>query len=272
MNMALRESKMARRIILWTSLRCVSSAFERSIRTVNNCQVFHEPFCMPYYFGPERQSMRFASLPIDPEATYEAILNKLLADYPSKEFVFSKDMAYHIEGKFDDVFSGGLDQFTHTFLIRRPELSVYSLYKKSNELSNSYGHFDPKEAGFQELYDLYGYVKNKMGYSPVVVDADDLLNDPDGMMKAYCTAIGIQYEENMTTWEPGLVPDWSESPWAMEWYAEVMQSSGFTQRNKTAAPTLQDLPDVVSKCILECQPLYEALYPVRLLSSNTTFE
>ena len=108
-----------------------------------------------------------------------------------------------------------------------------------------------------------------MGYSPVVVDADDLLADPDGMMKAYCTATGIQYEENMTTWEPGPVPDWLEFPMDMEWRAEVMQSNGFIQRNKTAAPLPRDLPDVVSECIFECQLLYEALYPARLLSSNT---
>lgn len=260
---------MARRVILWTSPRCVSGAFERSIITLNNCQVFHEPFCAPFYFGPERQSMRFSSVPIDPKATYKAIVDKLLADYPSKELVFTKEMALHVEGKFDDIFSGGLHQFMHTFLIRRPELSVYSLYKKTNELASSFGDFDPKEAGFQQLYDLYCYVKNKMGYSPVVVDADDLLADPDGMMKAYCTTTGIQYEENMTTWEPGLVPDWLDFPMDMEWRAEVMQSKGFIQRNKTAAPLPRDLPDVVSECILECQPLYEALYPARLLSSNT---
>ena len=259
---------MVRRVMLWTAPRCVSCAFERSIRTLNNCKVFSEPFNDPYYFGPERWTMQFASLPIDPKATYEATLQMLLAHYPSKELVFSKDMAYSIESRVSDLFSQGLDKFTHTFLIRRPEKSVYSLYKKSNELSNSYGDFDPKEAGFQQLYDLYDYVKNKMGYSPVVVDADDLLADPDGMMKAYCTATGIQYEENMTTWEPGPVPDWSEFPMDMEWRAEVMQSSGFIRRNKTAAPTLpQDLPDVVSKCIMECQPLYEALYSVRLLPS-----
>ena len=259
---------MVRRVVLWTAPRCVSCAFERSIRTLNNSKVFSEPFSNPYYFGPEKQIVRFASLPVDPDATYEATVKMLLAHYPGKELVFSKDMAYTIEGRFSDVFSRGLDNFTHTFLIRRPERSVYSLYKKSTKLSNSYGDFDPKEAGFHELYDLYGYVRSKMGYTPVVVDADDLLDDPEGMMKAYCTAIGIQYEENMTTWEPGPVPDWSESPWAMEWYSEVMQSSGFIRRSKIAAPTLpQDIPNVVSKCILECQPLYEALHCVRLLPS-----
>ena len=254
--------------MLWTAPRCVSSAFERSIRTLNNCKVFSEPFSNPYYFGPERQTMRFASLPIHPNATYEATVKMLLAHYPGKDVVFSKDMAYSIENRVSDVFSGGLDNFTHTFLIRKPEKSVHSLYKKSTKLSNSYGDFDPKEAGFQQLYYLYSYVKSKMGYSPVIVDADDLLDDPEGMMKAYCTAIGIQYEENMITWEPGPVPDWSESPWAMEWYSEVMQSSGFIRRSKIAAPTLpQDIPNVVSKCILECQPLYEALHSVRLLPS-----
>ena len=262
------ETTMVRRVMLWTAPRCVSSAFERSIRTLNNSKVFNEPLSNPYYFGPERRTMRFASLPIDPNATYEATLQMLLAHYPSKELVFSKDLAYSIKGMFNDVFSRGLDKFTHTFLIRRPERSIYSLYRKSTEMSNSYGDFDPNEAGFQELYDLYDYVKNKMGYSPVVVDADDLLNDPDRMMNAYCTAIGIQYEESMTTWEPGPVPDWSESTWAMEWYAEVLQSSGFIRRNKTAAPAVpKDLPDVVTKCILENQPPYEALYSVRLLPS-----
>ena len=81
---------MVRRVVLWTAPRCVSCAFERSIRTLNNSKVFSEPFSNPYYFGPEKQMMRFASLPVDPDATYEATVKMLLAHYPGKDVVFPK--------------------------------------------------------------------------------------------------------------------------------------------------------------------------------------
>ena len=114
---------MVRRVMLWTAPRCVSSAFERSIRTPNNCKVFSEPFSNPYYFGPERRTMRFASLPVDPNATYEATLQMLLVHY-CKELVFSKDIAYSIESRLSDLFSRGLEKFTHTFFVITRHIAV----------------------------------------------------------------------------------------------------------------------------------------------------
>ena len=257
---------MVKHVILWSVPRCVSTAFERSIRTMKNCQVLHEPFSSPYYFGPERQSSRFASTPIDAKATYDGTADILQAHYPGKKLVFAKDMAYYIDGKFEELFRRGLDRFTHTFIIRRPERAVYSLFKTGEGSGDEWVGFDPKEAGFREMHNLYTFVQEKLGYAPVVVDADDLLADPEGMMKAYCSAVGIPYEENMTKWEPGPISDWEGRGWGMDWYEQLLQSSGIIRRTKKSTVDLpQDLPREVSQCIAESKPFYEALYSVRLL-------
>ena len=257
---------MVKHVILWSAPRCVSTAFERSIETLKNCQVLHEPFSSPYYFGPERQSSQFASTPIDAKATYDGAADILQAHYPGKELVFAKDLAYYTDGK---LFRRGLDRFTHTFIIRRPERAVYSLFKMAEKDGDEWGEFDPKEAGFREIHNLYTFVKEKLGYTPVVVDADDLLADPEGMMKAHCSAVGIPYEENMTKWEPRPnFSDWRERGhiFSMHWKAELIQSSGIIKCTKKSTVDLpQDLPREVSQTIAECKHFYLAMHSVRLL-------
>ena len=45
----------------------------------------------------------------------------LQQDFDDKEFVFIKDMAYCVEGKFDIFLEEGFKNFKHTFMIRHPE-------------------------------------------------------------------------------------------------------------------------------------------------------
>ena len=37
------------RVILWTSHRCASTVFERSIRELETVKVIHEPHCMAFF-------------------------------------------------------------------------------------------------------------------------------------------------------------------------------------------------------------------------------
>ena len=39
-------------------------------------------------------------------------------DFEGKDFVFIKDMAYYVEGKFDMFLEEGFKNFKHTFMIR----------------------------------------------------------------------------------------------------------------------------------------------------------
>ena len=102
-----------------------------------------------------------------------------------------------------------------------------------------------------------------------MIDADDLLSAPDQMMKAYCNAVGIRYNPGMTSWEPGMVHEWTESSEGCTdiWYKSVAASSGFVRRavstseQDTTAPVIpSDLPEEVSALIRECWPLYQEMY------------
>ena len=89
------------RILLWTAPRCVSTAFERSIMNLKKSKTFHEPYSQAFYFGPEKQSARYAAQETKQQATYRSISKMLQKEYEDRDFVFSKEMAYCVENKMD---------------------------------------------------------------------------------------------------------------------------------------------------------------------------
>ena len=267
-------------MFLWATPRCLSTAFEFSIWTLPNAQVFHQPYTASYFFGPdhERKSERHARRP-PPSNTgscefigrsYAEASLMLQAEYPGKDFVFAKEHAFQVQGKFDMFLEDGFKDFTHTFLIRHPQRTILSLYKGCTTNSDATGwtYFDPKEVGFFELRDLYSFVQQHLHISPVVIDADDLLANPDAMMKAYCAAVGITYRDGMTTWKPGGNPDFvKQKVFGLAWSQTVIKSSGF-MKPIPMPPLPDDLPTEVTKCIEECLAPYKELYSVRLVPAE----
>lgn len=172
-----------KKIFLWTAPRCVSTAFERSVMELNRSKIFHEPFSRSYYFGPEKQSTRYKNDEVDKNSSYKDISMVLSKTYPGVNLIFSKDMAYAIENNFGLLLEPNLKPFQHTFLIRNPQKAVPSLYKASiNKNLTGWDYFDPLEAGFKQIYDLYHFVVQHFNTEPVVIDADDLLNNPEGTL------------------------------------------------------------------------------------------
>ena len=52
-----------------------------------------------------------------------------------------------------------------------------------NKALTGWESFDPHESGFKQMYELYTYLEEKIDHEIVVVDAADLLMDPEGTMK-----------------------------------------------------------------------------------------
>ncbi|XP_032220901.2 branched-chain-amino-acid aminotransferase-like protein 2 [Nematostella vectensis] len=265
-----------KRVILWTAPRCVSTAFERCMMNLKNLKAIHEPYSLPYYFGNERLSKRYISEDVIPAATYNSVGQLLQKEYDGVDCVFSKDMAYYVKGRFGIFLEDGFKDFQHTFLIRNPEKAVYSLYKASiNPKLTGWDYFDPEEAGFLQLFELYNFVKKHVNPSPVVLDADDLLEAPDEIMQSYCETIGVDHEPGMTRWEPGPVDEWDV--WA-GWHENVLKSSGFqrTPGKKEAsnckAACKEEVPDDVARVIKQSMSGYEAMYAQRLLPKSTAKE
>ncbi|EDO48455.1 predicted protein [Nematostella vectensis] len=242
-----------KQIILWSHPRSVSTAFERCIRTLRNGQVFHEPFAVPFYFGPDKQTDDYLRERPDyvPEATYQSVAEEISARFPGKEFVFVKEMAVSTQNHFEVFLQDEMKDFQHTFLVRNPEKSLRSLYRT--------GYFDPGLAGIKELYDMYEFVKNHLDPSPLVIDSDDLLHFPDEVMRMFCAAVGIGYQENMMRWTPGPVEGW-DRPLCQGWHDDVMVSSGLRRRTEFNSKSVVGvLPQKVLDAIKENMSYYEAI-------------
>ena len=267
-----------KRVILWAAPRSLSTAFERSMMNLKNSKIIHEPYYYPFFFGPERQSKRYSLEVTNPEATYRWASELLQKEYDGMDLVFAKDIAYEIDKKFDIFLEDGFKNFKHTFLIRNPNKTVLSLYRAStNPKITGWDYFDPAYVGFKELFEFFQFVRSHLDPSPVVVDADDLIDNPEGVMQSYCEALGLVYQENMTKWPPGPVPgfDYQSSSCSLAWYEVLFKSSGFLPRkNKSRSQDRsgfdkEDMPAEVVDAVKMSMPHFEALYPFRIHAKNT---
>ncbi|CAG8600786.1 16075_t:CDS:2 [Racocetra fulgida] len=97
-------------------------------------------------------------------------------------------------------------EMTHTFLIRNPEKSVKSLYKAANFIIKT--DFNKSRVGLRESKQIFDLLKG-LNKQLIVVDADDLINDPERVLKKYCELIGEEYKEEMIHWEAKPVNEWN---------------------------------------------------------------
>ena len=136
------------------------------------------------------------------------------------------DATQHGFGNPTVVPSDILGQFHFTFLIRHPRHSIPSYYRCTvpplDEITGWYT-FMPSEAGYVELRRVFDYLRavglvgpqiasqdicvaeNTKGSANevdiCVIDADELLDDPAGIVSAYCKSVGIEYHEQMLSWD-----------------------------------------------------------------------
>jgi hypothetical protein len=126
-----------------------------------------------------------------------------------------------------------LQKFHFAFLIRHPKSSIPSYFRCTiPPLSDMTGfdYFDPKEAGYKELRTLFdflvkdgqigpniagsgnrtfgaengstinGSIAHKNNVEICIVDADNLLDNPYGVIEAFCKSVGLEYSPSMLKW------------------------------------------------------------------------
>ena len=143
-----------------------------------------------------------------------------------------------------------VSKFTNTFIIRDPKYVVSSLYKM-------WPDFTLQEVGYEELHRLFEYAM-ETGQEAVIVDASDLMKNPEGTVAAYCERLGMPFKSEALSWKPRKVPEWEI--WD-EWHTEAQQSTGISEElPKEDAPLSEELQEVYN----HCWPYYEALHERRL--------
>ncbi len=144
-----------------------------------------------------------------------------------------------------------LDAVTHTFLIRDPRETIPSYLKLEPDTP-------VERIGFELLHGIYTAVAERTGSEPVVVDAADLVRDPEATVKAYCAATGIPFVPEALSWQPDQRPEWQPS---RRWHETVAASAALGAVSSRSAT----VPDAVAARYLRRHlPYYEALYARRL--------
>lgn len=59
---------------------------------------------------------------------------------------------------------------------------------------------------------------------PPVVLSDDLVRDPEGMLRALCAALDLPFQPQMLSWQAGPKP--YDGVWAPWWYGQTHKSTG----------------------------------------------
>lgn len=193
--------------------RNVSTAFMYSFAQRPDTKVMDEPFYAVYLKltgvnHPGRDEI-LQSLDQDSEKVFSLIQQQeqVLGN------VFVKNMGHHLQGfDFDKI-----KDYRNVFLIREPGQMLYS-YAKVREQPNL------NDIGLKHQAELFSWLQEQ-GKQPLVIDGNDLRQNPAKILKKLCDQLNLPFYEAMLSWKPG--PRAEDGCWAPYWYANVHQSTGF---------------------------------------------
>lgn len=206
------------RIAMWSGPRNISTALMRAFENRTDCAVVDEPL-YAYYLAETGLEHPGRDLVLESQPRQaEAALEALFAPLPEGiTLQYQKHMSHHILG---DTPIDWLDRVVNCFLLRDPRAMVasYVLTRKT---------ITPDQMGLRQLADIFDRALAE-GRDPVVVDSDDLLQNPEGMLRALCDRLGIPFSDKMLSWPPGRRD--TDGAWAPWWYKRVEASTGFEPR------------------------------------------
>jgi hypothetical protein len=165
-----------------------------------------------------------------------------------KRIFFQKQMTHHLLPEIDREWLGSV---TNCFLIRDPR-EVINSYTKKRE--------DPafEDLGFVQQAEIFDFVRTRTNAVPPVVDAKDVLQNPERTLRLLCEAIGVDFSESMLSWPPGFRE--TDGIWAKHWYGEVAKTTSFRPYH----PARYELPENLRELYKHCRDCYEKLYEHRL--------
>ena len=86
-----------------------------------------------------------------------------------------------------------LSAVTNCFLIRDPREVIASYVKKRENPAL-------EDLGFVQQMEIFDYVRTRTNAIPPVVDAKDVLVDPERALRLLCGAVGVELSNSMLSW------------------------------------------------------------------------
>lgn len=236
-----------KRINLWSGPRNISTATMYSFAQRKDTTVFDEPLYAHYLsktpafeYHPGAAEV-LASQENDGEKVVEMMMGN-----QETPVVFFKQMAHHLM-ELDWAF---LEDCENIILTRNP-VEMLPSYNEQVETPSLY------DVGYESQIAILDYLQKK-GRSVTVLDAKEVLLNPEKILKQLCENLEIPFFESMLNWEVGARKE--DGSWAKYWYKSVHRSTGFAPykaKNKVFSEKLKPL-------LKACEPLYKRLNDLAL--------
>jgi hypothetical protein len=230
-----------KRICLWSGPRNVSTALMYSFAQRSDTQIVDEPLYAHYLRVSGADHPGRDRILSSQDSDGRSVMKWMVEGGFGRRVIFFKNMAHHLVDLELDLLRDTLN----VILTRTPAEVLPSLARKLP---------DPgiEETGYPVQVRLLEFLQT-IGRPPVVLDARELLKDPESVLTQACARLGIRFEREMLHWTPGPRPE--DGVWADIWYHDVHTTTGFAPYRPKTTP----FPRELEPLLRDCEPLYERL-------------
>jgi hypothetical protein len=237
------------RLAMWSGPRNISTAMMRAWGNRPDTFVIDEPFYAFYLKATGKKHPGADEVIATGETDWRKVVAQLTSPVLNgKRIFFQKQMTHHLLPEVDREWLGAV---TNCFLIRDPREVIASYVKKRE---------DPalEDLGFVQQAEIFDWVCARRDAPPPVIDARDVLENPQKTLGLLCDAVRVEFSESMLSWPPGLRE--TDGIWAKYWYGEVARSTSFELYRQRCDEVPKHLVEIHNRC-REC---YDRLYEHRL--------
>jgi Sulfotransferase domain len=237
------------RIAMWSGPRNISTAMMRAWGNRTDTAVIDEPFYAYYLERTGKKHPGAAEIIAAGETDWRKVVHQLTDPAPfGKRIFFQKQMTHHL---LPEIERDWIVDLTNCFLIRDPREVILSYIKHNPRPAL-------EDLGFVQQCEIFDFVRERTDSTPPVIDAKDILQNPERMLQMLCGAIGVEFDNEMLSWPPGLRE--TDGMWAKYWYDEVARSTSF----QPYKPRDGVVPDHLNEIYQRCRQCYEQLHKHRL--------
>jgi hypothetical protein len=237
------------RIAMWSGPRNISTAMMRAWGNRQDTFAIDEPFYAHYLHATGKQHPGADEVIATGETDWRKVVALLTGPVPNgRRIFFQKQMTHHLLPGIDREWLGAV---TNCFLIRDPREVIASYVKKREDIAL-------EDLGFVQQMEIFDFICAGTNTIPAVVDARDVLENPERMLRVLCDAVGVEFRESMLSWAPGVRE--TDGIWAKYWYTEVARSTSFRPYRKRD----HDVPERFGAIYERCRECYDRLYQHKL--------
>lgn len=230
------------RLHLISGPRNISTALMYSFGNRPDTAIVDEPFYAAYLDSHPHLDHPGKEEVLNSQSTkFEDVLRDVIyADY-TEEHVFFKNMAHHLDGR--DL--SWISDMNNILLIRSPRRMISSFARVIRNPSML-------DIGLQLEFEIMNYMlENDCSF--VVIDSEELLKDPCEYLEAVCSALDINFMDEMLNWKPG--PRKEDGVWAKYWYSNVHKTSSFNAKPLSAV----EIPGHLEGLLEEAEGYYASI-------------